>query len=96
MRLARVTGTVVSSRKDDRLEGSKFLLLQPILADSKPSKELPVVAVDTVGAGVGETVLFTEGSSARRAVGCEDSPTDAAVTGIVDQWDLEGKTYSGE
>lgn len=95
MRLAKVIGAVVSSRKDTRLDGSKMLLLDPLIANGRSAGQQPVVAVDTVGAGTGETVIYTEGSSARRSVGSEDSPVDAAVTGIVDQWDSAGKVHSG-
>ena len=82
MILARVVGTVVATRKDERLEGRKLLLCRPV----NPQGEFEgshVVAVDTVGAGFHETVLLVTGSSARMAAG-KESPLDSAIVGIVD------------
>jgi microcompartment protein CcmK/EutM len=87
MILGRVAGTVVATRKDERLEGFKLLLVQAVEPDGRP-KDSYVVAVDTVAAGVGELVLVVSGSSARMAAGCADRPVDAAVAGIVDEVDL--------
>ncbi len=87
MILGRVAGTVVATRKDERLEGFKLLVVQAVAPDGKP-KDSYVVAVDTVDAGVGELVLVVSGSSARMASGCQDRPIDAAVAGIVDAVDL--------
>ncbi len=82
MILARVVGTVVATRKDDRLEGRKLLVCRPVAPDGTPDGH-PVVAVDTVGAGFHETVLIVTGSSARMASG-KDTPVDSAIVGIVD------------
>lgn len=82
MILARVVGTVVATRKDERLEGRKLLLCRPV----NPQGEFEgshLVAVDTVGAGFHETVLLVGGSSARMAAG-KESPLDSAIVGIVD------------
>ncbi len=82
MILARVVGTVVATRKDERLEGRKLLLCRPV----NPQGEFEgthVVAVDTVGAGFHETVLLVGGSSARMAAG-KESPLDNAIVAIVD------------
>jgi microcompartment protein CcmK/EutM len=87
MILGRVAGTVVATRKDERLEGFKLLVVQAVEPDGRP-KDSYVVAVDTVDAGVGELVLVVSGSSARMASGCADRPVDAAVAGIVDEVDL--------
>jgi microcompartment protein CcmK/EutM len=87
MILGRVAGTVVATRKDERLEGFKLLVVQAVEPDGRP-KDSYVVAVDTVAAGVGELVLVVSGSSARMATGCADRPVDAAVAGIVDEVDL--------
>ena len=87
MILGRVTGTVVATRKDERLEGFKLLVVQAVEPDGRP-KDGYVVAVDTVDAGVGDLVLVVSGSSARMASGCADRPVDAAVAGIVDEVDL--------
>jgi ethanolamine utilization protein EutN len=87
MILGRVAGTVVATRKDERLEGFKLLVVQAVEPDGR-AKDSYVVAVDTVDAGVGELVLIVSGSSARMASGCADRPVDAAVAGIVDEIDL--------
>ena len=83
MILARIIGTVVATRKDDRLTGRKLLVARFVDVDGKDEKG-HVVAVDTVGAGVGEVVLIVQGSSARMAFSCKDCPIDAAVVGIID------------
>lgn len=95
MRLARVIGTVVSARKDERLNGNKLLLLEPLSIDGKLSGAGAVIAVDTVGAGVEEAVVYVTGTGARRAAGSDDVPTDAAVVGIVDHWDENGRSHRG-
>jgi microcompartment protein CcmK/EutM len=82
--LARIVGTVVATRKDPRLEGKKLLICRLIDPDGKDEKGY-VIAVDTVHAGFREDVLIVQGSSARMAQGCKDTPVDAAIVGIVDQ-----------
>jgi ethanolamine utilization protein EutN len=89
MLLARIVGTVVATRKDERLVSSKLLVVRPIDPSGKPEGNY-LVAVDTVNAGVGETVLIVSGSSARMASGLKDSPVDAAIIGVVDQVDVTG------
>ena len=81
--LARIVGTVVSTRKDPRLVSNKLLVARPMDPHGKPEGNY-LVAVDTVDAGVGETVLIVSGSSARMASGMKDCPVDAAIVGIVD------------
>ena len=99
MFLARVTGSVVSTKKDEAMTGRKLLVLRPLLVDeADPSKFRPgvntVVAVDTLGAGADEVVLFCQGSSARQAKGMKSLPVDAVVVGIVDTVDvLNRKIY---
>ncbi len=83
MQLARVIGTVVATRKDPRLEGKKLLVCRPVNPQGE-DLEGYVVAVDTVSAGFREKVLVVQGSSARMASGCQDTPVDAAIVGIVD------------
>ena len=83
MHLARVIGTVVATRKDERLVSNKLLVARPMDPRGKPEGSY-LVAVDTVDAGVGETVLIVSGSSARMASGMKDCPVDAAIVGIVD------------
>ncbi|MCC7010855.1 MAG: EutN/CcmL family microcompartment protein [Acidobacteria bacterium] len=88
MILAKVVGTVVATRKDERLVSSKLLLARPV----DPAGNLDgayLVAVDTVDAGVGETVLIVSGSSARMAAGLKDCPVDAAIVGVIDQVHLK-------
>jgi ethanolamine utilization protein EutN len=90
MILARIVGTVVATRKDERLESHKLLLVRPV--DPKGTVEGNyLVAVDTVDAGVGETVLIVSGSSARMASGLKDCPVDAAIVGIVDTVTLKSE-----
>jgi ethanolamine utilization protein EutN len=96
MFLARVEGAVVSTKKDPSMNGRKLLLLRPQLVDEKdPSRFRPgvntIVAVDGLGAGLGELVLFCQGSSARLAPNLKDAPVDAVVIGIVDSVDVLGK-----
>jgi ethanolamine utilization protein EutN len=83
MIIGRVIGTVVATRKDERLLGSKLLLVRPITLQGEDENNY-LVAVDTVGAGVGERVLVVSGSSARLAEGMKDRPVDAAIIGIID------------
>jgi ethanolamine utilization protein EutN len=92
MFLAKVVGTVVSTRKHRAFHGSKLLLLQPLVAQQRtlvPSGS-SVVAIDAVGAGLDEFVMFTQGSSARLAATTKDTPVDAIVVGIVDHVEIEG------
>ena len=90
MILAKIVGTVVATRKDERLVGMKLLVAQPIDSNGK-SDGVSLVAVDTVDAGFGETVLIVSGSSARLASGTENRPIDAAIVGIVDTVELTGE-----
>ncbi|HVZ61654.1 MAG TPA: EutN/CcmL family microcompartment protein [Terriglobales bacterium] len=92
MILARIVGTVVATRKDERLEGRKLLVCRPI-TPAGVADGAHIVAVDAVGAGVHETVLLVSGSSARMATG-KDSPVDSAVVGIVDAVHLESEQPS--
>ena len=87
MLLAKIVGTVVATRKDPRLVSCKLLVVRPIDPSGKAEGN-HLVAIDTVDAGVGETVLVVSGSSARMAAGLKDCPVDAAVIGIVDAVDI--------
>lgn len=82
MLIGKVVGSVVSTRKNDNLIGSKLMVVKPLAELGNPTKK--IVAVDNVGAGVGETVLVALGSAAR--IGCDmaNCPIDAAIVGIVD------------
>lgn len=90
MNLARVLGTVVSTRKEPAIEGFKLLML----GVAGPDGELTgatVVAADVVGAGEGEYVLYASGSSARQTVLTDAKPIDAVVMAIVDSWEIDGE-----
>ncbi|HEV2211602.1 MAG TPA: EutN/CcmL family microcompartment protein [Verrucomicrobiae bacterium] len=96
MFLARVEGSVVATKKDPSMSGRKLLLVRPQLVDeAEPTRFRPgantIVAVDSVGAGIGELVMFCQGSSARLAPNLKDAPVDAVIIGIVDTVDVLGK-----
>jgi microcompartment protein CcmK/EutM len=90
MLIGKVVGTVVSSRKEEELQGSKFLLVRGMDIDGKLTATL-VVAVDAVGAGVGEVVLYASGSSARQTKVTKDRPVDATIMAIIDQIEVGGQ-----
>ena len=90
MLLAKVLGTVVSTRKEKSIEGLKFLLLRQVNLEGKESGGI-VVAADVVGAGVGEMVLYATGSSARQTEVTNNRPCDAVVMAIVDNWEVGGE-----
>jgi len=87
MQLARVIGDVVMSVKDENLVGIKLLLVQPLTPAREPAGR-PIVAVDSVGAGVGEEVFFVRGKEASFPFYPAEPPVDAGIVGIVDHWDL--------
>jgi len=88
MQLARVIGTVVATRKDENLAGITLLMVQPLTPGREPAGR-PIVAVDSVGAGVGEEVFFVRGKEASFPFYPVEAPVDAGIVGIVDRWDLE-------
>jgi microcompartment protein CcmK/EutM len=88
VQLARVIGEVVATMKDAELAGRTLLLLQPLSASGEPAGRT-LVAIDSVGAGVGEQVFFVRGREAAFPFYPAEPPTDAAVIGIVDHWDVE-------
>jgi ethanolamine utilization protein EutN len=83
--LAKVLGTVVATRKDEGLRGTKLLVIQPLRPDRSPSGK-PLVAVDSVGAGAGEDVCYVRGRKASFPFLPAEVPADAAIVGIVDHW----------
>jgi microcompartment protein CcmK/EutM len=87
MQLARVIGEVVATIKDDNLSGTTLLILQPLTASGEAVGRT-LVALDSVGAGVGEQVFFVRGREAAFPFYPAEPPTDAAIVGIVDHWDL--------
>ena len=94
MILAKIVGTVVATRKDERLVSSKLLVARPVDPGGKAEGSY-LVAVDTVDAGIGETVLIVSGSSARMASGMKDCPVDAVIVGIVDSIEVPELAQSG-
>jgi ethanolamine utilization protein EutN len=85
MLIGRVTGTVVATQKHRKLEGAKLLLVQVLTLDDQP-RGVPLLTIDSVGAGVGEKVLIViEGKAAGQALGRKAAPVDAAIVGIVDR-----------
>lgn len=94
MKLASVIGTVVSTRKEETLDGLRLMLLQPTDGAGKAAGS-PLVAADSVGAGVGEVVLFASGSSARQTAVTNNRPVDAVIMAIVDSVERDGEmTYT--
>ncbi len=96
MILAQVEGSVVATKKNAKMTGSKFLLVRPLYVDTPDAKEFKkgtstLVVVDQLGAGEGELVLIVQGSSARNGVADKEQPVDAVVVGIVDTIDLAKK-----
>lgn len=87
MRIGRIVGTVVATRKDEKLVGCKLMITQPLTFKLEHTGE-PIIAVDTVGAGIGDLVLFTTGTAGRIAAKKLDAPIDASIVGIVDSIDL--------
>lgn len=92
MQIGRVMGTVVATRKDERLIGTKLMITQPLDLDLSPKGE-PLIAVDTVGAGIGELVIYAKGTASRIAANKHDAPIDAAVIGIIDEMDIRDDIF---
>ncbi len=82
MIVGKVIGRVVSTRKNDNLVGNKFMIVEPLADMGNPDNK--IVAIDNIGAGIGELVLVALGSAARIGCGMENAPVDAAIVGIVD------------
>jgi len=89
--VAKVVGTVVCTQKDDKLVGSKLQVVVPLHAATLALDGKPLVAVDAIGAGVGEVVLIVSGSSARQTSKTKDTPVDAVIMAIVDSLEMDGK-----
>lgn len=82
MLAGKVVGSIVSTRKNDKLIGNKFMIVE--IVDSMRAKEQKLIAVDNIGAGIGEYVLVAQGSAARIGCDMQDAPVDAAIVGIID------------
>jgi ethanolamine utilization protein EutN len=92
VQIARVVGTVVATQKNRKLEGAKLLLVQPLTLEGE-ARSVALLAIDSVGAGVGERVLVViEGKAAGDALGRKAAAVDAAIIGIVDRLDYEAGT----
>lgn len=91
MLLGRVTGTVVASQKEPLMNGLTMLVVRQLGVDNTESGSY-VVAVDAVGAGVGEVVMYASGSSARQTAVTQNRPCDAVIMAIVDTWEIDGET----
>jgi len=89
--LGKVTGTLVASRKEPLMEGMTFLVVRQLDVNNDETGAY-VVAVDAVGAGVGEVVMYASGSSARQTEVTKDRPADAVIMAIVDTWEVDGET----
>lgn len=83
MIIGKVVGSIVSTRKSEKLVGNKLMIVEPL--DHMKASANQFVAIDNIGAGIGEIVLVAQGSAARIGCGCENAPVDAAIVGIVDQ-----------
>ncbi|HET7375641.1 MAG TPA: EutN/CcmL family microcompartment protein [Anaerolineae bacterium] len=90
MLLGKVVGTLVATRKDEKMEGLKFLVVRQINVEGQDAANY-VVAVDAVGAGVGEVVMYASGSSARQTKVTDQRPCDAVIMAIVDTWEVGGQ-----
>ncbi|MFJ5714798.1 EutN/CcmL family microcompartment protein [Neobacillus sp. NPDC093127] len=90
MIICKVVGSIVSTTKAEKLKGKKLLIVQPLDMRSIEEDGKPLVAIDTVGSGVGEVVLLVSGSSARQTEITNGVPADAAIVGIVDQIEIQG------
>ena len=90
MLIGKVVGTVVATQKDEKMEGMKFLVLKQVDTEGRESSGY-VVAVDAMGAGLGEMVLYATGSSARQTTVTDKRPCDAVIMAIIDQWEVGGE-----
>ena len=82
MIVGKVVGSIVSTRKSEKLIGNKFMIIEPV--EPMKGDGCQIVAIDIIGAGIGEYVLISLGSAARIGCGMEDAPVDAAIVGIID------------
>lgn len=92
MEIARVTGTIVATRKDDKLAGQKILLVEITDVSGKVKGGTPIAALDSVDAGIGDLVLVVRGSSARQAKNMSTTPVDAMIIGVIDNIQFSGST----
>jgi ethanolamine utilization protein EutN len=95
MYIGKVVGTVVATRKDDRLIGSKLMITQPLNKKLESIGD-PLIAVDTVGAGIGELIIYVKGTAARIAAKKMESPIDISIVGIIDEIDIHNDLLNEE
>ncbi len=95
MFIGRVVGSLWATRKTDNTTGVKFLIVQPYNLNKAPNTDT-VVAADVLGAGEGELVMVAYGRAARIAVGNEDMSIEAAITGIIDEYEVKPEHYKGD
>ncbi len=96
MLIGKVVGTVVATQKDERMESLSLMIVRQVSVDGKETGSY-VVAVDAVGSGVGEYVLYASGSSARQTTVTDKRPCDAVIMAIIDTWEVDGEVrYSKE
>lgn len=88
MHIGKIIGNVVATRKDETLTGSKLMITQPLDIDLRPNGD-PVIMVDTVGAGIGEVIMYTTGTASRNAAQKPNAAIDAAIIGIIDYVDVD-------
>ena len=92
MYAAKVIGTVVCTKKDEKMNGLKMQIVQPVSLLTLQNEGKPVVAIDAVGAGISELVLVVGGSSARQTARTNNTPVDATIMAIIDFIDIDGKS----
>jgi ethanolamine utilization protein EutN/carbon dioxide concentrating mechanism protein CcmL len=90
MLIGKVVGTVVATQKDEKMEGMKLLVLKQVDTEGRESSGY-IVAVDAMGAGLDEMVLYATGSSARQTTVTDKRPCDAVIMAIIDQWEIGGE-----
>lgn len=83
MIIGKVVGSVISTRKSEKLVGNKFMIVEPV--DGRKPADGRIIAIDNIGAGIGELVMVVQGSAARIGCGMENAPVDAAIVGIIDE-----------
>ncbi|CAM3950786.1 EutN/CcmL family microcompartment protein [Alkalicoccus chagannorensis] len=97
MVIGRITGSIVATSKDERLQGRKMLVVQPLDMKTLEPDGKPLVSIDSIGSGTGEVVMVVGGSSARQTNITKDTPVDSAIVAIIDHIDMDGeRTFTSE
>lgn len=95
MIIAKIVGSIVSTTKDEKLNGKKMLVIQPLDMETMEASGSQIVSIDTVGSGIDEIVMVVGGSSARQTEITKNTPVDSAIIGIIDHITIEGKITYG-